>query len=491
MPAATGVLLTSSLLEEPDATIAADRGRTTSAGAADLLVREQSIEARLTSLAANLDMSRLSGGILRQSERQLSRAALTALRGQDGSIVAGACITRIADKRTTVLLDAQAPGPESACATGTLLVRAAGAAVGEIQREHLRGADGSYRLLLATRLSDGTERDSAVLAAEVDIDGLFAGVRSASAVASRAMLVDLQTSWLVAGSSRSSENEAATASAPSTQELSIYVNGILSNHKATTDSLARAGWVTTVASLWPTITESRLGLIHVWPAPAAPTSTLLVMALVALAVAAFIGALAFMRHLIAPFHELEESQEQLTNLYREARQDSIHDGLTGMGNHRSFQEELARQVELFERDGVPSTLLLVDLDNLKVVNDQEGHAEGDRLIVGMADSMREAFRATDRLFRIGGDEFAVLLPDTEPEAAVEAADRLRHFGLRPPAGKPATPFSGGISAVPRYARDLNQLYRQADVALYWAKRHGRGFVEVFDADRDQLPGESG
>ncbi len=137
---------------------------------------------------------------------------------------------------------------------------------------------------------------------------------------------------------------------------------------------------------------------------------------------------------------------------------------------------------------MPVALLLIDLDDLKVVNDGEGHPAGDRLLVGMANSIRDALRYGDRGFRIGGDEFAVILPHTEAPDALIAANRLRHFCLRPAAGERAIPFSGGISSVPLLAADRGELFRQADAALYRCKRNGRGTVAVFDADRDQVPG---
>lgn len=215
------------------------------------------------------------------------------------------------------------------------------------------------------------------------------------------------------------------------------------------------------------------------------------LALVLAAVLALIVAMALVRYFLRPLEELADSRAQLEILYREAREDALHDGLTGLGNHRSFQDELARQVDLFHRRGVAFVLLLVDVDNLKAVNDSEGHAAGDAMLVNLAVTMREMFRGSDRLFRVGGDEFAVIMPTAELESAVAASDRLRHFSLRPPAGARPTSISGGISAVPRFAANRDQVYRQADAALYWAKRHGRATVEVFDPERDQLNDDVG
>ena len=195
------------------------------------------------------------------------------------------------------------------------------------------------------------------------------------------------------------------------------------------------------------------------------------------------------RHFLQPFDDLAASQAQLEVLYREAREDSLHDGLTGLGNHRSFQEELDRQIDLYTRHQVPVALLLMDLDDLKVVNDGEGHPAGDRLLLGMSNAIRDALRYGDRAFRIGGDEFAVILPHTNAEDALIAANRLRHFCLRPAAGERVIPFSGGISSVPNPAADRVAVFKQADAALYRCKRQSRGTIAIFDSDRDLMPQE--
>ena len=175
------------------------------------------------------------------------------------------------------------------------------------------------------------------------------------------------------------------------------------------------------------------------------------LALVAFAIVVLLVAVVMARTFLQPFDDLAESQSQLEVLYREAREDSLHDGLTGLGNHRSFQEELDRQLDLFRRHQVAVALLLIDLDDLKVVNDGEGHPAGDRLLVAMANAIRDTLRYGDRAFRIGGDEFAVILPHTDADSGLVAANRLRHFCLRPAAGERVIPFSGGISSVPQLA----------------------------------------
>jgi diguanylate cyclase (GGDEF)-like protein len=490
VPAALGVWLTTTLANEPGATLPDQQQRRTSGAAADLLVREQAIEARLAALAADPEIARLAEGLSDPAGRERAQEALSALRASDGPIVSGACITRVADARTTVLVvgsDARASAID--CATDTLLSQASRSAAGMVSRAMIRTPSGA-RLLVATRLGvDGVS--GSVLAAGIDLAKLFAATPSASAEASTALIVEGPSAVILAGSTRPADAESGAGAALQPREVASYVRGIVTSYRPTIDDLASAGWLTSVASLWPTVDGSGLALIHLWPkrAPSPPIG--LYVALAGLAAAAVVGAFAFVRHLDRPFRELQESQANLATLYREAREDSLHDGLTAMGNHRSYREELARQFERFESDGVPFSLLLIDLDDLKVVNDRDGHAEGDRLLTSLASNMREAFRETDRLFRTGGDEFVVIMPDTEADDAVKLAARLQHYCTRPASGERPVAFSGGLSAVPQFTREMAQLSRQADIALYWAKRHGRGFVERFDPERDQVPGESG
>ena len=330
-----------------------------------------------------------------------------------------------------------------------------------------------------------------MLSVEISLPRLFAATASAADIASSAILVDMATNTIVA-SSRTSDVTTANPEAGTRAlgNLRVRVNGIVTGHEGTARALESAGWVATAAPLWKVSDGAHFGLIHIWPTlPDAPDTTLLtalvLFAIIVLAIAVFLA-----RTFLQPFDDLAASQAQLQVLYREAREDSLHDGLTGLGNHRSFQEELDRQLDLFRRHQVPVALLLIDLDDLKVVNDGEGHPAGDRLLVGMANAIRDALRYGDRAFRIGGDEFAVILPHTDASDALIAANRLRHFCLRPAAGDRIIPFSGGISSVPQLAADRNEVFRQADAALYRCKRNGRGTVAIYDPDRDQVPDES-
>jgi diguanylate cyclase (GGDEF)-like protein len=188
--------------------------------------------------------------------------------------------------------------------------------------------------------------------------------------------------------------------------------------------------------------------------------------------------------ILRPAEELERSSSQMRKLYEDARDDSLRDALTGLGNHRAFQEELDRELEWYQRYKVPVSLLLLDVDDLKLVNDSEGHVAGDEMLREMGRMISEVTRYADRAFRIGGDEFAVLMPHTDADGATQIAHRLLERALQKRGTGRPIPFSGGISSCPQFATTRTQLYAQADAALYWCKRHGRASVDTFHPQRD-------
>jgi diguanylate cyclase (GGDEF)-like protein len=159
------------------------------------------------------------------------------------------------------------------------------------------------------------------------------------------------------------------------------------------------------------------------------------------------------------------------------------DGLTGLPNFRSFHARLEEEVARAHRYGHPLACAMVDLDGLKQINDKLGHAAGNRAILALADAVREELRDTDFAARYGGDEFVVLLPQTNEQQAMLFAERLRRrlLEVSEDAGLPVR-GSIGVAAVsadeldtPEAAEDL---LRRADEALYAAKRSGRDRVEV-------------
>ncbi len=211
---------------------------------------------------------------------------------------------------------------------------------------------------------------------------------------------------------------------------------------------------------------------------------LLQLAAIAAIVPAALAGLA--RRTLRPVEQMADSSDRLMDLYNRARLDALLDPLTGLGNHRAFQEELSRQIDTARRHEYPLALVLIDLDDLKSVNDERGHAGGDGLLASMGRLVATTIRTGDRGFRVGGDEFAILMPHADAEAASALIHRLLAQSLGGSATRPGMPvfsFSAGISTFPVLSGDRSRLYRQADAALYWSKRHGRTDVQIFDPSR--------
>ena len=193
--------------------------------------------------------------------------------------------------------------------------------------------------------------------------------------------------------------------------------------------------------------------------------------------------------------QLDEERHGLRQAYDQARLDALRDGLTGMGNHRAFQEEVAEFVTEARNAGRSFSLLYIDVDDLKSVNDQRGHGAGDELLRSAARIITANMRRADRGFRVGGDEFAVLLAECAPDQALLIGKRILASALDGSAGTSGSgPFSVtiGVSAFPSPAADRQMLLHQADAAMYWGKRHGRTDVQVYDPARhgmaeDQRP----
>ena len=145
-----------------------------------------------------------------------------------------------------------------------------------------------------------------------------------------------------------------------------------------------------------------------------------------------------------------------------------HDALTGLRNHGSFQRELAQQIAAAE--GSPFALLMLDLDAFKGFNDTCGHPAGDALLAGVGDAMRAATRASDALYRYGGDEFAMILPGASRIDAFEVVERLRRgvASIPSPTG-PRVGISAGVACYPDDGLTKDELVSAADQSLYLAK----------------------
>jgi diguanylate cyclase (GGDEF)-like protein/putative nucleotidyltransferase with HDIG domain len=153
------------------------------------------------------------------------------------------------------------------------------------------------------------------------------------------------------------------------------------------------------------------------------------------------------------------------------------DPLTGLRNHRAFHEDLALELRRASRGPTPLSLVMLDLDDLKTVNDRLGHQAGDERLRALADALRSAHRAGDIACRIGGDEFAVLLPGTRSWGALEFVQRL---AVQLDARAPGATVTAGIAEALQ-SREKDELIREADVALITAKRLDQ-HAAIYSAD---------
>jgi diguanylate cyclase (GGDEF)-like protein len=173
-------------------------------------------------------------------------------------------------------------------------------------------------------------------------------------------------------------------------------------------------------------------------------------------------------------------------LYQRSTHDALRamrlaqtDPLTGLGNHRHFQKELETKLENAAQTRLPLSVVLLDVDNFKQINDRYGHPAGDAVLAQVGAALRGAGQA----FRVGGDEFAVLLPGHDEEAARRVGDKLaRDLAAAETEHRGRVSLSVGIATFPQHGADRLELVRVADVALYWAKGEGKNRVRVYRPD---------
>jgi diguanylate cyclase (GGDEF)-like protein len=163
-------------------------------------------------------------------------------------------------------------------------------------------------------------------------------------------------------------------------------------------------------------------------------------------------------------------------LYRAATQSALRDPLTGTGNRIAMDQTLEREIDMARRHMQPLSLLMLDIDHFKRINDTHGHGVGDEVLKAVADSIKSQLRNVDMVFRFGGEEFLVLLANTSRDAAAMVGERLRY------AAQTQDYFAGGTRieltvslgcATLLPGESAESLVRRADSALYVAKREGR------------------
>lgn len=184
---------------------------------------------------------------------------------------------------------------------------------------------------------------------------------------------------------------------------------------------------------------------------------------------------------ISYFNRMRESNQQLEKI-------ASHDALTGVLNGRAYYAQCDHLIELARRSRQPYAVLFVDLDHFKAVNDQHGHAAGDAVLRAVAACLTGSIRRSDRLGRIGGEEFSVFLPNTGRAGALQLAETVRHAveGCQPDIGDRRLRITAsiGVAACDAQPLDMTAIQQQADQAMYLAKSQGRNRVSAFD----ELPG---
>jgi len=167
-------------------------------------------------------------------------------------------------------------------------------------------------------------------------------------------------------------------------------------------------------------------------------------------------------------------------LYQYAQELAITDGLTGLYLRRFFNQRLEEELSRYREYGTPFSLLILDLDHFKRVNDRMGHLAGDQILAQLGETLRAEARVADLLCRFGGEEFAVILPNTNIEGGLVMAERIRsHVAQREFNANGEVlhlTISVGVGECPRHGMDMNELIRVTDAALYMAKRNGRNRV---------------
>lgn len=183
---------------------------------------------------------------------------------------------------------------------------------------------------------------------------------------------------------------------------------------------------------------------------------------------------------------LHRNEDLLRDLLRQSRELSVTDGLTGLYNQMHFFDLLDRETRKAQRHGAGYALVIFDVDHFKNFNDRNGHLRGSETLRAVAELMRRKFRSTDLLAKYGGDEFVVILPETDKVGAYLAAERLRE-GVEKQAfpGAETQPqkkltISIGLAACPEHGAGADEILNRADKALYFAKETGRNRTVIYN-----------
>ncbi|MGR9108703.1 MAG: sensor domain-containing diguanylate cyclase [Gammaproteobacteria bacterium] len=171
---------------------------------------------------------------------------------------------------------------------------------------------------------------------------------------------------------------------------------------------------------------------------------------------------------------IEKQRDQLARI-------AITDELTNLFNRRYFIHHAKLEIQRHRRYGHPLHLMMIDIDDFKIINDTQGHNEGDELLRNFADIFKRCIRSIDVVCRIGGDEFCIIVPEADTQGVVLIAERILIETDKlsvPKSGNQKITISIGISAFDNDIGDVNSWLKQADIALYHAKSQGKNKIAV-------------
>ena len=476
LPVAVGAPLASTALDGQRAVDQLRAERDSSTVATALAGRIQQLDQAVARAAAGTAVADYATGL---------RSALPGVR----STLAGLSASGANDVLTVSLLDPRGRqlvrivSGDATMPNPTLVDPVVGAALdlraGEVATDTVRSApDGSALVAIATPVFAASNPGVPVGIVRVDLSlsRILAVAASRMDGAGTSLLVD------ASGETLASASRAGTGPAGATPAVGATPTGAtqLSSTGATTES----GATIAVTAAVPDRPGWQIRVVAPARFSPPPVGLILMLGAIVLLLISLIVLMA--RQVVRPAEELEASRTRLRDLYEMARVDSLRDALTGLGNHRAFQEEFDRRLDNARTSGASLSLVLLDLDDFKTVNDEGGHAAGDEALARFARTIRGILRPVDLAFRVGGDEFALLLAGADENRAEVTARRLLASSLDVPAGRPAAcplSFSAGVSSCPTLGTERRHLLAQADAALAWAKRHGRTTIDVFDPER--------
>jgi diguanylate cyclase (GGDEF)-like protein len=184
-------------------------------------------------------------------------------------------------------------------------------------------------------------------------------------------------------------------------------------------------------------------------------------------------------------NQLEERLKEIETLQASLREQAIRDPLTQLHNRRFLDESIEQEFHHAKRASEPLSIILLDIDNFKLINDTYGHAVGDACLVAMADLLQGYVRRSDISCRYGGEEFMLVLPATSLEGATQFAEKLRQIVARKAfivdGQELRFTISLGIASYPAHGEASNEIINKADDALYISKRLGRNRATVWSA----------